>query len=275
MGLFSSSKMSNAGEMSFLQHLEALRWHLVRCVLAIVTLGIAAFFYIDLLTDYVLLAPTSTRFVTYRALCHLGHMLNMGDQFCVSKIPMKIINTEIAGQFNNAMWIAIVSGLVASFPYVIWELWRFVKPALQEKEKKYARGLVFYTSFLFLSGVAFGYFVITPMSVNFLANFQISTMVENTITLDSIISIVTTMTLITGVVFELPIVIYFLSKIGIITPAFMRKYRRHAAVVILILAAIITPTADATTMVFVAMPLYVLYEISIFVSVRVMKEKEV
>ncbi len=273
MGIFSSSKASNIGEMSFLQHLEALRWHLVRCVIAITVIAVVAFCYVDVLTDEVLLAPANAHFLTYRALCHVGHMLDMGDRFCVGPIPLKIINTEIGGQFNIAMWIAIVGGLIIAFPYVIWELWRFVKPALQEKEKKYARGIVFYTSFLFLSGVLFGYFVITPMSVNFLANFQVSKMVENNITLDSIISIVTTLTLITGAVFELPIVIYFLTKIGLITPSFMRKFRRHAVVVILIVSAIITPTSDATTMVFVSLPLYLLYEISIFVSARVMWEE--
>ena len=150
----------------------------------------------------------------------------------------------------------------------------FYKTGIAGKEKKYATGIVFYTTILFLSGVAFGYFIITPMSINFLANFQVSSMVANNITLDSIISIVTTLTLITGLVFELPIVIYFLSKLGIITPAFMRKYRRHAVVVILIVAAVITPTSDATTMLFVSMPLYLLYEISIFVSAKVLRERK-
>ncbi len=258
--------------MSFLQHLEALRWHLVRSVAVITILAIVAFCYIDTLTDYVLLAPTTPRFLTYRALCHIGLMLHRGDEFCINHIPIKIINTEVAGQFNIAMWIAFVGALIIAFPYLIWELWRFVKPALQEKEKKYARGIVFYTSFLFLSGVSFGYFVITPMSINFLTNFQVSVLVENFITLDSVISIVTTLTLVTGLVFELPVVIYFLTKVGIITPSFMRKYRRHAVVVILIIAAVITPTSDATTMIFVSIPLYFLYEISIFVSAKVLRE---
>src|SRR4051812_47542033 len=137
MALFGNGKSDKLGEMTFLQHLEALRWHLVRSVSVVVVLAVAAFFYIDTLTDNVLLAPASARFITYRAMCHLGHQLHMGDQFCVATIPIKIINTEVAGQFNIAMWIAIVSGLVVAFPYVVWELWRFIKPALQEKEKKY------------------------------------------------------------------------------------------------------------------------------------------
>jgi sec-independent protein translocase protein TatC len=173
------------------------------------------------------------------------------------------------------MWVAFIAGVVVSFPYVIWELWRFIKPALTAKEASYARGIVFYTSFLFLSGILFGYYVITPMTVNFLGSYQVSAQVSNTITLDSFISTVTTMTLISGIVFELPIIVYFLTKIGLITAQFMRTYRRHAVVVILIVAAVITPTSDATTLIMVAMPLYVLYEISIFVSAYVKRTKVV
>jgi len=173
------------------------------------------------------------------------------------------------------MWVAFISGFVIAFPYIVWELWRFIKPALTTKERNYARGIVFYTSFLFLSGVLFGYYVITPMTVNFLGSYQVSTQVSNTITLDSFISTVTTMTLISGIVFELPILVYFLTKIGILTAKFMRTYRRHAVVVILIVAAVITPTSDATTLIMVALPLYFLYEISIFVSAYVNRGKVV
>jgi sec-independent protein translocase protein TatC len=171
------------------------------------------------------------------------------------------------------MWVAFIAGFVVTFPYIVWELWRFIKPALTAKEKKYARGIVFYTSFLFISGVMFGYYVITPMTVNFLGGYQVSAQVSNTITLDSFISTVTTMTLISGIVFELPILVYFLTKVGILTSKFMRTYRRHAIVVILIVAAVITPTSDATTLLMVSLPLYVLYEISIFVSAYVNRGK--
>jgi sec-independent protein translocase protein TatC len=152
-------------------------------------------------------------------------------------------------------------------------LWRFIKPALTTKERKYATGIVFYTSMLFLIGILFGYYVITPMTVNFLGSYQVSSQVANTITLASFISTVTTMTLISGIVFELPIAVYFLTKIGILTPLFMRTYRRHAVVIILILAAVITPTSDITTLLLVAIPLYVLYELSIFVSAYVLKAR--
>ncbi len=272
MGFF-SDKFNSSGEMSFLGHLEALRWHLFRAVIAVMTMAIVLFFFKEFLFDGVLLAPKSPEFLTYKILCSIGNKLNLGDDFCITVIPFSLISTDISAQFTTHMWVAFIAGLVVSFPYVVWEIWRFIKPALSTKEKSYARGIVFYTSFLFMLGILFGYYVITPMTVNFLGNYQVSEQVKNTITLDSFISIVTTMTLITGIVFELPIVVYFLSKVGILTPTFMRTYRRHAVVVILIIAAVITPTSDATTLVMVALPLYVLYEISILVSAYVLKEK--
>lgn len=272
-GLF-GNKNNDAGEMSFLGHLEALRWHLVRSVAVIMVLAVVLFCFKEFLFDGVLLAPKSPHFFTYRAMCYLSHKFHLGDDLCITQINFILISTDISAQFTTHMWVAFIGGLVVSFPYVVWELWRFIKPALHEKEQRYAKGIVFYTSFLFLTGVLFGYYVITPMSVNFLGTYQVSEEVKNTITLDSFISTVTTMTLITGVVFELPIVVYFLTKISILTPKFMRTYRRHAIVIILIVAAIITPTSDATTLMLVSVPLYILYEISIFVSAYVVKKKE-
>lgn len=260
--------------MSFLQHLEALRWHLFRAAVAILSLATILFFFKDFLFDGILLAPKDPNFLTYRLLCQLSEKLNLGDELCITQSNFTLISTDLSAQFTTHMWVAFISGLVIAFPYVVWEFWRFIKPALHEKEKRYATGLVFFTSFLFLMGVLFGYYVITPMSVNFLGSYQVSEQVKNTITLDSFISTVTTMTLITGIVFELPIVIYFLTKIGLITPLFMRNFRRHAVVVILILSAVITPTSDATTLLLVAIPLYILYELSIFVSAYVIRQKE-
>jgi sec-independent protein translocase protein TatC len=270
---FFFGKSNDNGEMSFLGHLEALRWHLFRSVVAIMVMATILFFFKEFLFDGVLLAPKKPDFLTYRVLCAVGKKLNLGEDLCIQVIPFTLISTDISAQFTTHMWVAFIAGLVISFPYVVWEIWRFIKPALSEKEKNYARGIVFYTSFLFLTGVLFGYYVITPMTVNFLGSYQVSEEVKNTITLDSFISTVTTMTLISGIVFELPIVVYFLSKVGILTPLFMRTYRRHAVVVILILAAVITPTSDATTLMMVAIPLYFLYEISILVSAYVSREK--
>ena len=275
MAIFSKSNGSPEGEMSFLQHLEALRWHLVRAVSVVMTLALVLFFFKEFLFDGILLAPKNPNFLTYRALCYLSHKLSLGDDLCIQTIPFSLIATDISAQFTTHMWVAFIAGLVCGFPYVVWEIWRFIKPALHDKERRYARGIVFYTSFLFLTGVLFGYFVITPMTVNFLGSYQVSTEVKNMISLDSFISTVTTMTLISGIVFELPIVVYFLTKIGILTSGFMRTYRRHAVVVILIVAAVITPTSDATTLIMVALPLYFLYEISIYVSAYVTRKKEV
>ena len=260
-------------EMSFLQHLEELRWHLVRSVSAITIIAVVAFLNKEFLFDGILLAPKSSSFITYRWLCSISHALNMGDSLCVNSIPFILISTDLSAQFTTHMWVAFIAGLIVASPYVLWEAWRFIKPALYEKERNYARGIVFYTSALFLTRVLFGYYVITPMSVNFLGTYQVSPEVKNTITLDSFISTVTTLTLLTGLVFELPIVIYFLSKIGLMSPAFMRTYRKHAVVIILVLAAFITPTSDATTMILVAVPLYILYEASIVVSARVVKQR--
>jgi sec-independent protein translocase protein TatC len=274
MALFSSrNKADAAGEMSFLDHLEALRWHIVRSVGVIVGVALILFLNKEFLFDSVLLAPKNPSFPTYRALCKLAGYFNLGADLCVTKIDFALISTDLSSQFTTHMWSAFVGGLVVGFPYLVFELWKFIRPALKDQEKKYARGIVFYTSFLFLSGVLFGYYIITPMSVNFLGTYQVSAEVRNTITLDSFIGTVTTLTLMTGLVFEMPIAIYFLTKIGIMSPSFMRKYRRHAVVLILIIAAIITPTSDATTLMLVAIPLWILYEISIFVSAYVTRNR--
>ena len=214
--------------MTFLGHLESLRWHLVRAVGAVMVLSLVLFFFKDFLFDGVLLAPKNPQFFTYRLLCQVSERLHMGDELCIRNIPFSLISTELSAQFTTHMWVAFIAGLVCGFPYVVWELWRFVKPALHQKERQFARGIVFYTSFLFLSGILFGYYVITPMTVNFLGSYQVSAEVSNMISLDSFISTVTTMTLISGIVFELPILVYFLTKVGMITAKFMRTYRRHA-----------------------------------------------
>lgn len=264
---------NSTGEMSFLEHLEALRWHLMRSAIVIVVLACVWFFMKELLFDGILLAPKSPEFPTYKVLCRLSEKLGLGDELCVTVIPFSLIATDISSQFTTHMWLAFLAGLITGFPYLVWEIWRFIKPALHKHERQYARGIVFYVSFLFLFGIAFGYYVITPMTVNFLGTYQVSSEVQNMISLDSFISTVSTMTLLTGIVFELPVVVYFLTKIGILTAGFMREYRRHAVVVILILAAVITPTSDITTLLLVAIPLYILYELSIFVSAYVNRNK--
>ncbi len=258
-------------EMNFLDHLEALRWHIVRSAVVIFVLAIIAFLNKEIIFDGIILAPKNKDFATYKALCYLSQRFNV--DMCFDQINFTVINLDISGQFTTHMWIAFMSGFILAFPYFIWELWRFIKPALSSRELGVSRGVVFFTSLLFILGLLFGYYVITPLSINFLGNYQVSAEVHNTISLDSYINIVTVMSLSTGLVFELPMIVYFLSKIGIITPQFMRTYRKHAMVVNLILAAVITPSPDVTSQMLVAIPLFLLYEISIYVSAMVQKRK--
>lgn len=272
MALFKNN--SEKAEMSFLEHLEALRWHLMRAVIAIITLAIVLFFYREIVFDHFLFAPKHPDFWTYRMLCLLSDYLDMGDALCIKELPFELINTELSGQFTMHIWVSFVAGFILAAPYVLWEIWRFIKPALHEKERKYSKGVVFFSSLLFFAGVLFGYYVIVPLSINFLGSYQVSADVKNMIAMDSFVSTVTTITFASGIVFELPIVIYFLTQIGLMTPQFMRTYRKHATVIILIVAAIITPSPDVTSQLLVAIPLYLLYELSIFVSMYVVKKAE-
>ncbi len=272
MALFKNN--SEKAEMSFLEHLEALRWHLMRAVIAIITLAIVLFFYREIVFDHFLFAPKHPDFWTYRMLCLLSDYLDMGDALCIKELPFELINTELSGQFTMHIWVSFVAGFILASPYVLWEIWRFIKPALHDKERKYSRGVVFFSSLLFFAGVLFGYYVIVPLSINFLGSYQVSSDVKNMIAMDSFVSTVTTITFASGIVFELPIVIYFLTQIGLMTPQFMRTYRKHATVIILIVAAIITPSPDVTSQLLVAIPLYLLYELSIFVSMYVVKKAE-
>lgn len=260
-------------EMSFMQHLEALRWHLVRSVIVILVLSVIAFAFNNIIFDSIILAPKKPDFWTYRMFCKLSHALDMGDALCIGNIPFELINTNLSGQFTMHMWISFIAGAIVASPYVLWELWRFISPALKSTEKQYATGSVLYATLLFIIGILFGYYVIVPLSVNFLGTYQVSADIKNMIQMDSYISTVTTITLAAGIVFELPIIVYILTKLSLITPAFMRQYRKHALVVILIVAAIITPSPDITSQLLVAFPLYFLYEISIFVSAYVLKKK--
>ena len=259
--------------MSFLDHLEALRWHLVRAVSVVMILAIVLFFMKELVFDTILFGPKKTDFITYKILCSLSHFLGKGDEMCVADIPFSLINTDLAGQFTMHMWVAFVGGLIIGIPYVLWEIWRFIRPALTEKERGKTQGFVFFSTVLFLSGVLFSYFVIVPLSVLFLGSYQVSAEVKNMVSIDSYISAVTTLTLVTGLVFELPIIVYFFTRFGILTPDFMKKYRKHAVVVILIVGAVITPSPDITSQLLVSIPLYILYEASIFVSKYVVKQQ--
>lgn len=260
-------------EMSFFDHLEVLRWHILRSLGVMLLFTILAFLNREIVFDKILFGPKSPDFWTYRQMCNLGDWLHING-ICVEKITFTLMNTKMVGQFTLHITSSLVVGFILAFPYLLWEVWRFIKPALYDKEKKYSTGFVFFSSLLFIMGVLFGYFIFVPLSISFLSNYIVSDIVSNQYTLSNYISTVATLTLAAGLVFELPIVIFFLSKVGIITPGIMRRNRRYAIVIILIIAAIITPSADVLTQVVVATPLLILYEISIFVSAYVVRKNK-
>ncbi|WP_028296985.1 twin-arginine translocase subunit TatC [Olivibacter sitiensis] len=261
-------------EMSFFDHLEVLRWHLIRSAIAIIVFMGLAFAYYDFIFDKIIMGPKKVDFWTYRMMCLLSEKFHLGEDFCVKKINMNIINTDMAGQFTLQINSSLLIGIILGFPYLLFEIWKFIKPALTDNERKSANGFVFYASFLFVLGVLFGYYIVTALSVNFLANYTVSEDISNQITIDSYLASVATLTMGTGIVFELPIVIYILSRMGIMTPTFMRSTRRYAIVIILIIAAVITPSADVITMLTVSFPLFILYELSIVIAARVEKNRE-
>lgn len=258
---------SKKARMSFLDHLEELRWHLIRAVIAIMAVTIVAFVYKEIVFDVIIFGPKNPDFVSYRVLCYLSNQIGQ-SMFCFNEIPFELMNTMMSGQFTLHLWVSFIAGVVVAFPYLVFEIWRFIKPGLHPTERNNSRGLIFITSFLFTLGILFGYYVIVPFSIQFLATYTVSAEVVNRIDLSSYISTVTSVTLASGVVFELPVVVYFLSKLTILTPELMRTYRKHAIVVILVLAAIITPP-DVASQILVTLPVMLLYEISIFVSARV------
>jgi len=263
-------KKQDRKDMPFLQHLEVLRWHIVRSLLGVLFFAIIAFIFKDYIFDVILLAPKNSEFFTNAKLCEFGHFIGT-EALCINTKPFKIINITLAGQFSTHITVSIVAGFMIAFPYVFFEFWRFILPALQNKERKHSRGTVFFTSILFSFGGLFGYFVILPLSVHFLGSYTVSKEVVNTINLNSYIQTFTSVILAAGVIFELPVFIFFLSKIGLVTPALLKKYRKHSLVTILALSAIITPP-DIFSQVLVSFPLIILYEIGILISKRVVKK---
>jgi len=259
--------------MSFFDHLEALRWHLIRSAIAILILTILSFNYFDFVFDQIIMGPKRPDFWTYRMMCLAGKYFHLVPGYCMQEIKFNIINTELSGQFTLQINSSLILGIVLGFPYLLFELWQFIKPALSTIERKAANGVVFYASLLFGLGILFGYYIIAPYSIRFLAGFQVSDMISNQITIDSYLSSVVTLTLCTGIVFELPMLALILSKLALLTPQLMRSSRRYAIVIMLVIAAIVTPTPDAQTMLIVTFPLLLLYEISIVVSSRVEKRR--
>ena len=261
--------------MSFMDHLEALRWHIVRSAIVLVLASAFIFVFIDWIFDNVIYAPARKDFITYTGLCNLGHKLHLGDALCMPPVDIPLLGNTVSGPFMSAISISFLGGFIIAFPYLFWEVWRFIKPALSSKELKYAKNSIGWVSLCFFTGGAFGYFLLAPFTFNFLANFKLGNLgvYKYLPSLDDYIDTLTSLILGCGIAFELPVLAYVLSKLGIITPKFLKMYRKYAYIIILIVAAVITPSPDWTSQTIVAVPLILLYEISIFISVRVQKNK--
>ncbi|UBZ07427.1 twin-arginine translocase subunit TatC [Salegentibacter mishustinae] len=259
-------------EMSFLDHLEDLRWHLIRAVIAIVVAGSIAFLLKGFIFDVLLFGPSRGDFFSYDMLCKISSSLGLDAGFCFDEMPFRIQSRTMGGQFSAHVWTSITAGFIIAFPYVIYQFWQFVSPAMHDNERKHSKGFIFITSFLFFIGVVFGYYVVTPLSINFLGKYQVSEAVFNDFDLSSYIGLVRASVLASGLIFELPIVIYFLTRVGVVTPQFLKKYRKYALVIVLILSAVITPP-DIVSQIIVAIPVLILYEVSILISKVIYKQE--
>jgi len=276
MALFNRSTGEGKSEMTFIDHLEELRSHIIRSVLAILVGAIAIFIYRDWIFDYVIVGPINKDFISYKVLCQFSHWAHMGDALCMPPVDVSMQSTTFGGQFLSSITMAFIGGIIIAFPFIFWEFWRFVKPALKEKELKNTRFIIFWVSFFFFCGAAFGYFLLGPFTFNFLASFQLGThnMIVTKPTFADYLDNLTNIILGCGLAFELPVLSFILSKIGIISPTFLRSTRKYAIVVILIVAAFITPSPDWMSQLIVFVPLWLLYELSIIVSARVYKKEE-
>ena len=262
-------------EMNFFDHVEDLRWHLVRSVVAWLVAATVIFIYIDFVYDNIILAPARETFFTYGALCHFGQWLHLGDAFCMPAIKIDFQVTTVNGTFTSAINIAMIGGIIAAFPYIFWELWRFVKPALSTKEKKYGRTSILWVSVFFFTGAIFGYYLLAPFTFNFLASFSLgkSGMIQYRPSINDYIDSLTNLILGCGLAFELPVLCFVLAKMGIVTGTMLKKYFKFALVIILVVAAVITPSPDWTSQFLVAVPLLFLYWISIILASKVEKQR--
>jgi sec-independent protein translocase protein TatC len=261
-------------EMGFFEHIDELRKYIIRSVIAILVCAVVVFVNKSLVFDTILFGPAHTNFWTYEQMCKFSYWLTGTDAYCVKEMGFVLSNIDITGQFTQHIFISFVGGFVISFPFVLWQLWSFIKPALSHKEITYARGFVFFSSALFFIGILFGYFFLSPLSINFLGSYRVSELVSNEINLESYISFLATTTFACGLIFEMPMLVYFLAKLGILTSTLMRKYRRYAILIILILSGILTPSPDMASQIMMALPLYGLYEISILVAKKVEENKK-
>ncbi|HEY6502416.1 MAG TPA: twin-arginine translocase subunit TatC [Chitinophagaceae bacterium] len=274
MDFFNKRKKNENTEMSFIDHLEELRWHIIRCVIAILVGAVVVFIYAKEIVDKVLFAPAYNNFITYKWLCNASHALGLGDTVCLTGVDVKFQSNTMTGQFISTFTVAFVGGFIAAFPYIFWEFWRFVKPALSAKELKKTRGVIFWVSLLFFTGVLFGYYILTPFMINFYFSYTLSPLIVNLPNFSDYIENLIYTTVGIGVLFQMPLLVSVLARIGIVTGKFLRKYRRHAFVIIIIAAAIITPSTDPFSLVIVTIPLYLLFEASIIIATRINRRQE-
>ncbi len=257
-------------EMSFLDHLEELRWHLIRSTIAVVVIGLLAFLMRDFIFDTIIFGPKKDDFPTYAVFCKFSRMLGFSDSFCGGAPEFRIQSRLMAGQFSAHIWTSIWAGFIIGFPFILYEMWKFISPGLYEKERKNSRGFILIASGLFFLGVLFGYYVVAPLSINFLGGYRVSEEVFNDIDLSSYISTVRAAVIACGLIFELPIVIFFLTKVGLVTPEVLKKYRKMALVIVLVVSAVITPP-DVASQIIVAIPVLILYQASIYISAWVLR----
>ena len=264
--------MGQEKEMSFLDHLEELRWHVIKATAAIIIAATAAFLAKGFLFDVLIFGPTKSDFFTYEFLCNASRLMGF-ESFCDTNFDFEVQSRTMAGQFSAHIWTSITFGFIIAFPFVIYQFWKFISPGLLHKEKNNSRGFIFISSILFFIGVLFGYYIVCPLSINFLGTYSVAELVHNDFDLNSYIGLIRASTLASGLIFELPIIIYFLTKIGLVTPEFLKKNRKFALVIVLIFAAVITPP-DIASQVIVAIPVIVLYQVSILISRIVIRNQK-
>lgn len=270
---FRRGQQLERAEMSFIDHLEVLRGHIFRAFIAVAAGAVIVGVFNKFVIKKILLGPTHADFPTYNWLCRMGKNLKLGNALCMDQVGVKMQSTSVGGQFSMWFTVVLIGGVILAFPYIFFEFWRFIKPALTKKELSRTRGVIFWVSLLFFTGVAFGYFVISPYTINFFSNFQLDETIENRWTITSYIDTIIPLILGSGLAFQLPLVIFFLAKVGIVNATFLRKSRKYAIVIILIIAGIITPGPDLISQLTVALPLFLLYEISILLTRNVERQK--
>jgi len=274
MDFFSRRNKDTNAEMSFIDHLEALRWHVIRSVIAVLVGAIIVFIYSDFVVGEILFAPTRSDFISARWLCSLGHSIGIGNTLCFAQVDAKFLENTMTGQFIASFTLAFVGGFILAFPYIFWEFWKFIKPALSQKELKKTRGVIFWVSLLFFAGVAFGYYILTPFMVNFYFNYKLSPQIVIMPSFSDYLENLVYTTVGIGILFQMPLLVMVLARIGIVTGKFLKKYRRHAFVLILIAAAIITPSTDPFSLTIVTIPLYLLFEASVIIASRINKQQD-